>query len=117
MAESVVLQGHIECNDQHIGNVAFGRGGGFEPCSFELCDHAGGPEQKEAFGLRVFGFDIVDCRQGRGVHLFTRDLNIHLVQFVQVVVDIFGRVVGQERISDTQSIELSQECFCPREES
>ena len=59
--------------------------------------------------------DVVDGGQCGGVHPFTGHPDAHPFQFVQVVVDVFRRVVRQERVTDSQRIEFGEEGFGPRE--
>ena len=49
----------------------------------------------------MVGVNIIDRRQSGGIHLLARDMNIHLVEFVQVIIDIFRWIIGQKRITDT----------------
>jgi hypothetical protein len=115
MAQARVGEGHVERYYQHIGFVSLRGGGGLEPGRFEFRDHTRRTEQKEPFGLGMVRTDVVDGGQCGGVHPFTGHPDAHPFQFVQVVVDVFRRVVRQERVTDSQRVEFGEEGFGPRE--
>ncbi len=115
-AEPVVLQRHVERRDDYVGHVVGRIRRRFEPGGFEFRDHARRAEQEEPFGRGVVLLDVVDGRQRRRIHLLACGADAQRFEFVQVVGDGFGGVVGQERIADSQLFQPFEEGFGVGEE-
>ena len=62
------------------------------------------------------GPEVVDRGQCGGVHLLARGLDAQRAELVQVITDIFRRVVREERVSDAEFAEPLQKGLCEGEQ-